>query len=186
MFHDVQVCINNQANFAAALTLGVYTDALGGLINGNLTQSGVRANNYRTFLERMGYSPTESERYYKDIRCGLAHQYFIKGENTVADWSPSISKRIYELNGIIYFFTENYFREFKDAYRRYKNELLSGVGNLQSNFDQALTGSSLPYDVVSYFNPAAVRTSLSTSQVSGSVLIFVPLAGPMSPPGATS
>ena len=185
MFHDVQVCIDNNANFAAALTLSVYTDAIGGLINGNLTQSGVSATNYKTFLERMGYSRTESEKYYVDVRCGLAHQYFIKGENTVASWSTSVTKGIYEYQDVLYFFTQNYFKEFKDAYFRYKTELLAGVGNLQANFDLALGGSTLPYEVRSYHDPTVPQTSLFSSNVSGSVIIFVPTAGPM-PPAITT
>lgn len=80
MFHDVQVCLDGDANFAAALMLSVYTEFIGGLINGTVSDNeGVGRENYKTFLNKMGYiDSSKNTRYYYKIRCGLAHQYFIK------------------------------------------------------------------------------------------------------------
>ena len=183
MFHDVQVCIDGNANFAAALALNVYTDALGGLINGNLAESSVSELNYTTFLQRMGYTPTVAKKYYKAVRCGLAHQYFIKGEHVIGKMTPEMgSKGIREALDVICFINEPYFAEFKKAYFDYKAELLAGKGSLPSNFDKALADPTIPYQVKAVADPSAIVPSLGVGMISGSALIFVPTAGPMPPP----
>jgi len=187
MFHDVQVCIDGNANFAGALALSVYTDALGGLINGKLAESGVSELNYTTFLERMGYSPAQAKKYYDAVRCGLAHQYFIKGEHVVGTMTPEVgSKGMREALDVICFINEAYFEEFKKAYFQYKADLLAGQGNLPANFDKALSDPTIPYAVKSYADSSAVQVSLSVGAVSGVSLIFVPEMGPWPPKSTTT
>lgn len=182
MFHDVKVCIDGGANFSAALSLSVYTDALGGLINGNLAETGVSELNYTTFLKRMGYSPAAAKKYYIAVRCGLAHQYFIKGEHTIGKWTPEVgSKGIREALDVICFINEAYFEEFKKAYFDYKAELLANKDDLAANFDKALADPTIPYQVKAVADPSTIQTSLAVGMVSGSTLIFVPTAGPMPP-----
>ncbi|MGD0395982.1 MAG: hypothetical protein ABSB26_03625 [Nitrososphaerales archaeon] len=181
MFRDIQVCLEGYANFAAALALSVYTDVLGGLINGNLTAKGESEANYSTFLGRMGYEPKKCEQYYRDIRCGLAHQYFIKGESTVARVALEKTKGIHERDGITYFFADTYFEEFKEAYFIYKSELRSDT-SLQAMFDKALSDEIIPYQARKYFDPSTTPLSYEVgaiSPVSGSVVIFMPKMGPM-------
>jgi len=181
MFHDVQVCLDGKANFAAALTLSAYTEAIGRLINGNLTDEKGSFVNYITFLKRMGYSEVEAATYYKVVRCGLAHQYFIKGEHTISPFSIFTSpKGIHEQNGVVYFFTETYFDEFKVAYFSYKNDLLAGVGDLQLKFDLAMEGATLPYGVKSVYDPSIPSVMWPpVGMVSGAPIIFVPTFGPV-------
>jgi hypothetical protein len=182
MFHDVEVCINGGANFAAALALNVYTDALGGLINGNLTAKGVSELNYTTFLKRMGYSDAECMKYYENVRCGLAHQYFIKNEFVIGSWQVfEGGKGIREALEVICFVNQTYFDEFKKAYFEYKAELLASKGDLAEKFDRALAGETLPHEVKAYYDLSTVMTSLSAGAISGGALIFVPTAGPMEP-----
>lgn len=155
MFNDVQACINGRANFTAALALSVYTDALGGLVNGKLTEEGVSRENYSTFLKMMGYNDSECQRYFKEVRSGLVHQYFIKGQNTIVIESDPTLKGIYETGGIIFFIVRNYFEEFKKSYSKYKSDLLAGDTNLQSNFDKALAGEEIPESVRKGESPKA-------------------------------
>ena len=182
MFHDIKACIDGQANFAAALTLSAYTEAIGGLINGNLTERKNSERNYTTFLIRMGYTPEEAKRHYDNVRCGLVHRYFIKGEFTVAVRSVHTNPRgILEQNGVIYFTLETYFEEFRKAYFSYKNNLMKGKGDLAQNFDLALGGESLPYEVRSLYDSEVSRDmwppvgGITTT----STLVFVPWAKPM-------
>jgi len=180
MFHDVKTCIEGGANFSAALSLSVYTDALGGLINGNLAETGVSELNYTTFLKRMGYTPDQAAKYYRAVRCGLAHQYFIKGEHVIGIMTPEVgSKGIREALDVICFINEAYFAEFKKAYFDYKSELLAGNGNLPANFDRALSDPTIPYQVKAVADPNTVQVSLAVGAISGVSLIFVPTAGPM-------
>jgi len=81
LFDEIENCIKSRTYFAAALTLSAYTDAMGGLINGTLTQTSGSEKNYRTFLERMGYDHTDCTYYYHSVRCGLVHRYFIIGKS---------------------------------------------------------------------------------------------------------
>jgi hypothetical protein len=181
MFHDVDACINGGANFAAALTLNVYTDALGGLIKGQLAERNVSEPNYTAFLSRMGYTPDECHEYYVTVRCGLAHQYFIKGENTIGNMTLALGgKGIRKVDDVLYFINKTYFDEFKTAYFAYKTELLAGTSPLPVNFDQALSHPNIPYEAKAY-NPSTIVPSAVSSSVSTSILIFVPSAGPMPP-----
>jgi hypothetical protein len=60
MFHDIEVCIKGNANFTVALALSVYTEVVGGLVNGSLTISGNSGRNYVTFLARIIHTCTLS------------------------------------------------------------------------------------------------------------------------------
>lgn len=182
LFEDLRNCIKVKANFVTALALSAYTEALGGLINGDLTDKGDTKKNYRTFLERMGYSPVESEKYYYDVRCGLTHAIFIKGAKTsVAKVGVNEKKGIVERDGGLFFLIMNYMAEFQDAYNKYKEELLAGKDNLQTMFDKAMAGNRMPDEARKIFDPAIVTASLFSTPYSGGALIFVPTAGPMPP-----
>lgn len=182
LFEDLRNIFNVNANFVTALALSAYTEAIGGLINGNLTDRADTKKNYRTFLERMGYTPIESERYYYNVRCGLTHAIFIKGARTsVAKYGVNEAKGIVERDGGIFFLIANYMKEFQAAYDKYKGELLSGVGNLQAMFDAAMTGSTQPEQAMKVYDSALVA-SFPVTPFSGGALIFVPTMGPM-PPG---
>jgi len=116
------------------------------------------------------------------VRCGLAHQYFIKGEHTIGKWTPEVgSKGIREALDVICFINEAYFAEFKKAYFDYKAEFLANKDDLPANFDKALADPTIPYQAKAVADPNTIRTALGVGRVSGSALIFVPTAGPMPP-----
>jgi len=181
LFEDLRNTNRVNANFVTALALSAYTEALGGLINGDLTDTANTKANYRTFLERMGYSQSESLRYYKMVRCGLTHAIFIKGpRSSVGKVALGEKRGIVERDGGIFFIIQNYMVEFQSAFARYKEDLLNNVGNLQQMFDQAMAGSTQPEDARKIFDPSLVASFPSTSY-SGGALVFVPIMGPMPP-----
>ncbi len=161
-----------------------YTDALGGLINGTLADRVPSGMNYKTFLARMGYSPEHCKSYYEAVRCGLAHQYFIKGEHMIGTMTPEVgSKGIREALDVICFINEAYFAEFKKAYFTYKAELLAGDALLERNFDKALSDPTIPYQVKAVADPSTLQVSLGVGAISGVSLIFTPTMGPWPPTG---
>jgi len=179
MFNDIDACIKGRANFAAALVLSAYTEILGGLTNGTLTERKASGSNYRVFLARMGYSPEECSAYYDSVRCGLVHQYFIKGNQINIGMSTPVlgTKGLRDAFGVISFIIESYVAEFKKAYFTYKAELLLGEGLLPANFDKALGDETVP---VAARADASIH-SLGASTISTDVTILVPEFGPMPP-----
>jgi hypothetical protein len=137
-FDEIEKCMKSGAYFAAALALSAYTDAMGGLINGTLTETRESKKNYCTFLEQMGYSDCrECIYFYRYVRSGLVHQYFIKGKSMLS-LQGNYSRGLNNENGEMIFIIEKYFCEFKEAYEKYKQNLLSGKGNLQECFDRSI------------------------------------------------
>ncbi len=89
MFHDIDSAISGKANFLAALGLLDYTEILGGLVTGNLKELHKARENFDSFIPYLGqwYVNLDTKLKAKNgiygrIRCGLAHEYFIKGKNS--------------------------------------------------------------------------------------------------------
>jgi hypothetical protein len=97
IYNDVERCIKAEANHVVALALLSYTEFIGGLISGNLGKKGHAEENFGRALE---YFPEEYRKIdssiqlqyfdrgkpithptgiYNIFRCGLVHEYFIKG-----------------------------------------------------------------------------------------------------------
>lgn len=90
MQNDIEQAIAGQANFLAALGLVVYSEVLGALRMGTITDEGYNREKFDAFLPLLGplYDSVDQElkkdpRYpkglYQVVRCGLAHEYFVKG-----------------------------------------------------------------------------------------------------------
>jgi len=161
IFHDIQTCIQGRANFIAALALLSYTEYLGGLISGNL---GVRTESKNNFNKALKYFPEEylnvdsslkieyqdkngrvkpDDGIYAIYRCGLAHEYFIKGIATIynnpdgptrdhigivvaqhqIEWPeeygiPPVTNKVLE------FYTNEYFRDYRSAVNKFFKSLI--------------------------------------------------------------
>ena len=77
MIKDVDMLIKNDANYAAALCILVYAEALGRLVKGTLLNPsyGLGEPAFVYFLGKMGYDPQESKIIYDNLRHGMAHSY---------------------------------------------------------------------------------------------------------------
>lgn len=143
IYHDVEAAIKCKANFLAAMALLTYTEFLGGLQNGNfgvdekdrLIKKQTRKN-FETFfcyldngLGTEYQSLLKSTRLdvYRDARCGLVHQYFIKQNATIWTGLRPDSKCGITLreDGHIDFYVEKYFLDFKAAVQKYFDKLVS-------------------------------------------------------------
>ncbi|MBI4257908.1 MAG: hypothetical protein HY619_03040 [Thaumarchaeota archaeon] len=142
IFSDIQKCIvDAKANYVVALSLLSYTDFMGGLITGKLGLEGNSKTNFNAMLETFEWKGDQN--YYKDFkvsyvekpgaksktlgiyeifRCGLVHEYFVKGDCCVhnepsylpeddkgIDWVP-----VYRVEHLR-FHCNAYFRDFKKA-----------------------------------------------------------------------
>jgi hypothetical protein len=86
---------HDAGNFLCALALLCYTEVLGGIRRGTLA-SGNGRTNFECFFRELG---PEYERLlddgvdaYRLFRCGMAHEYLIKGRATVS--SPVVDQRV--------------------------------------------------------------------------------------------
>jgi len=149
IFKDIENCIAAKANYVVALALLTYTEYLGGLKTGNLGLSDKTPENFRAGLELFEWNGDPN--YYKGFaieiedqgvrrqcdvytlfRCGMVHEYLIKGESLVHN-NPRVDYCIpadqgigwhdHERHRILRFHTNAYFRDFKNAVQKYKGML---------------------------------------------------------------
>lgn len=153
MFNDISNATDKAAaNFLAALGLSVYTEVMGGLVTGELRSQHRARANYEAFLNYMG-SPylllDKQVGLYDRVRCGLAHEYFIKGPSIIARTIVDpVTQRPDTVPGIVYapprtklaiqtdrglvqlprdtiaFGIRNYLRDFQQAAENYYSDLL--------------------------------------------------------------
>lgn len=137
MCADIRRAIDAHVNYLAALALSVYTEVLGGFITGKLTsrRKGQSRENYTAFLKWLGgHYVKQSDFLYDKVRCGLVHEYFIKGPSAIVIKARAVDKfgRPVEAPGVvlqdnlIVFACENYFADFRKAILRYYSELKKG------------------------------------------------------------
>jgi hypothetical protein len=117
-------------NFLCALALLCYTEVLGGVQRGTLAQREGRAN-FEAFFTSLG--PVYAALLhggldaYKVFRCGMAHEYFVKGEATVTMLKgvepAGIAK--HPVSGRYFFCVERYFDDFIAAARRLHASMLA-------------------------------------------------------------
>jgi len=160
IYHDIDSCIKVGANYIVALSLLSYTEFIGGLITGNL---GLEGNSKKNFNETLKYFPKAYEKaadiklqytigtkieqekgLYEIFRCGLAHEYFIKGKNITIVWNNpngftarhiGFKKRY----GKLIFYNNEYYRDFKNAIQEFYKELIVKEDALKiNNFSVAL------------------------------------------------
>jgi hypothetical protein len=172
MYEDIEVAINGNANYLAALGLSTYTENLGGLFQGDLENN--LGRNYAKFIKcyfpKPEYDKVNSVLshrggLYKVVRCGLVHEYFMKIQGTVELHSKTSDKC-----GIIYdklqtpplrFIVSKYFDDFKFAFDKYYYELLvassSNRNNLEKRFDNAIF--RMPFDPFEKSDPTKLSTA---------------------------
>jgi len=161
--HDIERCIEARANYVVALALLSYTEFIGGLISGNLGLKDKGISN-RNFKKALKYFPKE----YKDIdsslkveykdkngktqtetgiyflfRCGMVHEYFIKGHPTIVYNDPYGPTQkhigIIKTNGKFEFHTNEYFRDFRLAVEKiYKMLVVDSNPKLLEGFNKSL------------------------------------------------
>jgi hypothetical protein len=156
-FNDINKAIQESANYLAALGLSTYTENLGGLYCGDLQTQ--LSNHYISFIKKY-FSPCYTDvdqqlqtlqkgGLYKVVRCGLVHEYFMKIESsvTIGGTNQASCGIMYDLSKYppLQFIVDKYFEDFKEAFRKYSDDLLGTCGkapdiNLQTNFDAAING----------------------------------------------
>ena len=117
-------------NFLCALALLCYTEVLGGVQRGTLAQGQGRAN-FEAFFVELGPAYDALQKggldAYSVFRCGMAHEYFVKGQATVAMLKGVEPAGIAQAPSGRYFFcVERYFEDFIAAARRLHAQLLCG------------------------------------------------------------
>lgn len=113
-------------NFLAALGLLCYTEVMGGVRRGTLAR-GEGSANFNTFFKELGdryASLAERREVYRDLRCGMAHQYLVKGPATVSMLKGNEPCGVTENEGRLSFSVERYFEDFAAACRRLHDDLL--------------------------------------------------------------
>lgn len=164
IFHDIEQCIHAKANYVIALALLSYTEYMGGLITGNLGESDKSKENFNKALEyfkcddggnyytdfQVIYTDKNNESrkadIYKIFRCGLVHEYFVKGDSFVHNepsYLPKEDKGIgfVDIKGQkrLRFHCNAYFRDFRNAVMKYyKLLVIDKDPNLLNNFNKAL------------------------------------------------
>lgn len=145
MYHDIRQTIDlAKANFLVALGLSVYAEVMGGLVTGQLRNPKWSRKNYEAFLPFLGAHYVDLHKQidlYKRVRCGLVHQYFVKGRAMIA-----VKFTRSDASGIVYtseidhisISIEQYFQDFKAGVQRYYDILKSGDTEALQKFMQAV------------------------------------------------
>lgn len=130
MRSDIDAAIRGDANYLAALGLVTYAEFLGGLRTGMLGVKGKSAANFEAFLPYLG---EDYERFqqcgikiYDLVRCGLVHNYFIKGHATIWMRADAPCGIVSSTNGPTYFFLNVYRHHFFRGATDYRDEILDG------------------------------------------------------------
>jgi len=144
MYNDIRRAIDSaKANFLVALGLSVYTEIMGGLITGHLKDPRWPKRNYQAFLPYLGSHYVNLHKeidLYKRVRCGLVHEYFVKGRFMIA-----VKSTHKNLPGIFYdrnldhitIYIEHYFRDFKAGVQNYYGILKDGDAEALRKFRKA-------------------------------------------------
>ena len=116
-------------NFLCALGLLCYTEVLGGIRRGTLAAGEGRAN-FECFFRELG---PDYRRLLDDgvdayglFRCGMAHEYLIKGRATVTMLKGVEPSGIAVANGRYFFCVERYFEAFEAAASNLHREVVAG------------------------------------------------------------
>lgn len=132
IMEDLDRAIQQRINFLAALGLVCYTEALGREV---LLAKGIRgkseADCFNHFLqEYMGYQNPVLADAYNQFRCGLAHEYFIKGDRSQVvtrfasgEYPEQPGLRIEQNGALVVLALEPYLRDLKKGIQRCKEEL---------------------------------------------------------------
>jgi len=132
MYNDIRRTIDKaKANFLVALGLSTYTEIMGGFVTGHLQDSGWSRKNYEAFLPYLGTYYEELKHQidlYTRVRCGLVHEYFIKGRFMIArNFDQENRPGVYYDESLdhITIAVENYFQDFQAGVQRFYEILKS-------------------------------------------------------------
>lgn len=166
IYRDIQKAIKSRSNYLAALGLSTFTEVFGGFYRGDLSQ-GNSANNYNEFIKEFFPKPYSEiddklrganlKGLYKQVRCGLVHEYLIGGNFMVIRKSrdplncgivfipklKSVREQKSKHDHLVKFVIEQYFEDFKGALNCY----ISKVKNdeyLLAKFECALNSIESP------------------------------------------
>jgi hypothetical protein len=118
---DIARSGQSAGNFIIALVLLCYTEFAGGLKRNNFSR-GQASNNFNEFFNFMGarYKAfNQSVNVYSIFRCGLAHEYYVKKDCTIAMLHSSTRNGVgRNRSGQYYFIVEKYFEDFKKAFNQ--------------------------------------------------------------------
>ncbi len=125
---EIDIAIKEKANYLAALGLSAHTEFLGGLYRFKLEERNSKQN-YDEGLKRLGseYNNLLKKHcnVYDRIRCGLVHEFFIKG--TAIIWlekQPQYNCGIeFSSDDCISFYARKYFEDYKKAVDAYIEEM---------------------------------------------------------------
>jgi hypothetical protein len=150
MRSDIDAAMRGNANYLSALGLVTYTEVLGGLRTGQLGERGHSKANFNAFLPYLGNDYVQLQKknidVYDSVRCGLIHNYFIKGDSTI--WmrvSGDPCGIVASSNGATHFFVHIYRDHFFAGATKYRDEILDGSdATLASNFQQGMSRIGIP------------------------------------------
>ena len=168
IYPQIEQCMNAKANYVVALALLSYTELIGGLASGNLGLEGKSRANFDEALKyfpeayrkvdskiKVKYTdgngkPREDKGIYGVYRCGVVHEFLIKGVNAgVADISGrpanesrvgvSLATTVNSNEKLLTFFPKEYFRDFKSATCQiYKKLVVDCDHKLLEGFNKSL------------------------------------------------
>lgn len=128
MIGDLQKAKSEGLNYLVTLGLSVYTEILGGISRESFKKNESRIN-YETFLPFLGESyllvdsklTEKGDSLYHRVRCGLVHEYFMRGKGAVfKESSPDIKDGIiyYPEDDSIQIIVDNYLADFKKGAKK--------------------------------------------------------------------
>ncbi len=167
IMEDLDRAIQQGINFLAALGLVCYTEALG---REALLAQGIRgkseADCFNHFLqEYMGYSDPVLTEAYNQFRCGLTHEYFIKGDRSqvVTRFAPGEEPaqpalRVDQNGALGVLALEPYFGDLKRGLERWKKELQRLTANPTSLSPRAALPQAPTYPASASMYPPALNS----------------------------
>jgi len=135
---DIDYCCSQDKSLAFTVATMVFTgtDFFGGLLAGCESTR----DHFVDFVRR--YWPNEykgqAEMLYKYFRCGLVHQYFPKQAAAIGWSDEHQAKHLHEVSGYWFLHAKILARDFREAVRRYKDDLLNN-SELRDNFIRRLS-----------------------------------------------
>ena len=141
MRSDINAATRGKANYLAALGLVTYTEVLGGLLTGNLGLRGTSKDNFKAFIPYLGQDYVLTERkldIYEFVRCGLVHNYFIKGDSSI--WMNAQGPGVFgDPDGPKYFLVNAYATDLFKGATQFRNEILDAKDStLAQNFEKGM------------------------------------------------
>jgi hypothetical protein len=143
MRSDINAGIAGNANYLTALGLVSYTEVLGGLRTGKLGVRNQSSKNFNAFLAYMGpwYADLKAREVdlYDVVRCGLVHNYFIKGESTIWMYARADCGIVSSPGGPTFFNVQVYANDLFDGAKLFRDEILeSDDPALAQNFEKGM------------------------------------------------